>query len=549
MRRCAILVPDWCGGCGRMSMDWLPRRWTASSAGTLTLAALGLAGDGGSASCWRCWSSRSRRAGLRRSRQSRLVEYGRRGDRDRFWRWSFLDRWSERDRADERRALDQRARRPWIGARRSRRVRRIAVPRGGRAATRSRAAARRRCSAGPESLAAAAVPMWRRGSRCWPTRMISRCAATPTTRADRGPAPRRSRPIATALPRMCWRRATAARPSSATPSTCLRRQAPARQEQSAARGLTISSWRLLPPSWPAAPVPADGALPHPSLHRAGRRDRAAVGNIRFPVGASIPPVSDHEPRAAGSRRCRRTANATAAPDAARPAGRTTRGTQCAEPSAVASAAPASARRQRRLGDDHCRRRCRSRPNSNEQGGSQRLRTIVPDPVRFRRALGVRLPGHVLFRPHRQSRRDRLPHRPHRASGSGCAHRGLFRRPTPARCMCASPTRRICIGPAPARESYLAIDKLIAAASSARRRLHPSGLRLSGRERRIRGGLRRRRHRLRRPAAVGDPRHGAEGPRQGADGESRRAGRARLSRRTAGRRSSSRRRPTRSAIRC
>ena len=42
-----------------------------------------------------------------------------------------------------------------------------------------------------------------------------------------------------------------------------------------------------------------------------------------------------------------------------------------------------------------------------------------------------------------------------------------------------------------------------------------------------------RHRLRRPAAGGDPRHGAEGPRQGADGEGRRAGGARLSRRAAG----------------
>ena len=42
-----------------------------------------------------------------------------------------------------------------------------------------------------------------------------------------------------------------------------------------------------------------------------------------------------------------------------------------------------------------------------------------------------------------------------------------------------------------------------------------------------------RHRLRRPAARGDPRHGPEGSRQGADGEGRRAGGAGLSRRAAG----------------
>ena len=128
---------------------------------------------------------------------------------------------------------------------------------------------------------------------------------------------------------------------------------------------------------------------------------------------------------------------------------------------------------------------------------------------------------------------------HRAAPRPAHDRGLFRRRRAARCMCAWPTRRIAIGPAPARESYLRRSRRsIAAAQGAGARLHPSGLRLPLRERGLRRGLRASRHRLRRAAAGRDPRHGAEGPRQGADGEGRRAGRARLSRRQAGRRRSS-----------
>ena len=57
---------------------------------------------------------------------------------------------------------------------------------------------------------------------------------------------------------------------------------------------------------------------------------------------------------------------------------------------------------------------------------------------------------------------------------------------------------------------------------------------SPRTRNSREACARRRHRLRRSAARGDPRHGAQGSRQGADGAGRRSGRARLSRRAAGR---------------
>ena len=118
---------------------------------------------------------------------------------------------------------------------------------------------------------------------------------------------------------------------------------------------------------------------------------------------------------------------------------------------------------------------------------------------------------------------------------------------PARCMCGCATRRTPSARRRRRESYLRIDKIDRRRQSGARRLHPSRLRLPLGERRLRPGLHRCRHRLRRAAACGDPRHGAERPRQGADGKSRRARGARLPRRDAGRESSSSRRPTRSAI--
>ena len=90
-----------------------------------------------------------------------------------------------------------------------------------------------------------------------------------------------------------------------------------------------------------------------------------------------------------------------------------------------------------------------------------------------------------------------------------------------------------IGPAPARGELSGGRAADRGRAAGGRRLHPSGLRLPGGERRVRGGLRGGRHRVRRAAARRDPRHGAEGPRQGADGEGGRAGRAGLSRRAAG----------------
>ncbi len=97
----------------------------------------------------------------------------------------------------------------------------------------------------------------------------------------------------------------------------------------------------------------------------------------------------------------------------------------------------------------------------------------------------------------------------------------------------SATRRIAIGPAPAARKLSRHRQTDRRRQSVARRLHSSGLRLPVGERRLCPSLRRCRHRLRRPAAVGDARHGPQGSRQGADGKGRRAGGAGLSRRDAG----------------
>ena len=91
-----------------------------------------------------------------------------------------------------------------------------------------------------------------------------------------------------------------------------------------------------------------------------------------------------------------------------------------------------------------------------------------------------------------------------------------------------------IGPPPARQSYLNIDGGHRRGARQRRRGGASRLRVPVGKRRIRRGLRRRRHRVYRPVAGGDPRDGVEGGGEGADGGARRAGRARLSRRRPGR---------------
>ena len=73
------------------------------------------------------------------------------------------------------------------------------------------------------------------------------------------------------------------------------------------------------------------------------------------------------------------------------------------------------------------------------------------------------------RPDRQPRRDRLPDHPDARGGSGCAPSRSIPRPTRTRCFVAMADEAHRIGPAPARESYLAIEQIIAVAQAAARR--------------------------------------------------------------------------------
>ena len=132
---------------------------------------------------------------------------------------------------------------------------------------------------------------------------------------------------------------------------------------------------------------------------------------------------------------------------------------------------------------------------------------------------------------RQPRRDRLPH--HRAPRGAwaSARRGLFRRRCATRCTSRLPTRRVRSARRRRARAISPSHAIIDAAQRSRRRGDPSGLRLPVGERRLRRGLRRRRHRVHRTAGRGDPRDGLEVGGQGADGDVRRAAGARLSRRT------------------
>ena len=152
-------------------------------------------------------------------------------------------------------------------------------------------------------------------------------------------------------------------------------------------------------------------------------------------------------------------------------------------------------------------------------------------------------------PDRQSRRDRLPRDPHRAAHGHRDGRGLFRGRCRARCMSRWPTRRGRSGRPPARDSYLNIAAIIAAAqASGAEAIHPgygflsenadfaaacdaAGLVFIG------------------PPRVGDPGDGLEGGGQSADGAGRRAGGAGLSRRRPGPGASRSPRPNGSAFRC
>ena len=100
-------------------------------------------------------------------------------------------------------------------------------------------------------------------------------------------------------------------------------------------------------------------------------------------------------------------------------------------------------------------------------------------------------------------------------------------------MCAHVRRGHPIGPAPASQSYLSIERLIAAARRAGADcIHPGYGFLAG-KRRLRRGVSPPRASSSSARADGDAGHGRQGPRQGAHGEGRRSGAARLSRRAPG----------------
>ena len=128
--------------------------------------------------------------------------------------------------------------------------------------------------------------------------------------------------------------------------------------------------------------------------------------------------------------------------------------------------------------------------------------------------------HVHQNPDRQPWRNRLPRRRAPRAAWASAPSRCIRKPTPMRKHVRPATRRCCIGPAAAKESYLRGDKIIEAAqATGAQAIHP-GLRLPVRERGLRRRLRRGRPGLHRPAGRGDPRHGLEVGRQAADGKGR-----------------------------
>ncbi len=138
----------------------------------------------------------------------------------------------------------------------------------------------------------------------------------------------------------------------------------------------------------------------------------------------------------------------------------------------------------------------------------------------------------MFKPsYRQPRRDRLPHHARAAKRLGMRHhRRSIPRPTAPRCMCASATRRIRSARRPRPKAISSPSGSSTPPRSPRATAFIRATASSPRTPDFAEACAAGRHRVRRSAAIGDPRDGVEGSRQGADAEGRRAGRAGLSRR-------------------
>ena len=109
----------------------------------------------------------------------------------------------------------------------------------------------------------------------------------------------------------------------------------------------------------------------------------------------------------------------------------------------------------------------------------------------------------------ESRRDRGPHLPHAARARDRVRGRLLRRRPRTRCTSRAADEAYLVGPGPAAESYLRVDRLLEAAVACRRGGRPPGLRVPGGERRRSPRGRERRARLDRPAPGGDRADGLE----------------------------------------
>ena len=136
-------------------------------------------------------------------------------------------------------------------------------------------------------------------------------------------------------------------------------------------------------------------------------------------------------------------------------------------------------------------------------------------------------------PHRQPRRNRAAH-PARLPRDGHQDGRRAFRGRPRRQVRKLADESVCIGPAPSAQSYLNMPAIISAAEvTDAEAIHP-GYGFLSRERRLRRAGREIRLRLHRPAPEIDPPDGRQGLGQAGDDQGRRALRAGLRRRAAGR---------------